>query len=335
MTLFFVYMSVKKPRQHTMALLPSVLTKGNSELYSFSNFTFTNAGVTGRNGPTLAQVQSSYIAANPTQTWTQNTSFLNMTTQGIQRWTVPATGNYTITVLGAKGGLGRVGVSGNGARMIGTFALTQSNVIQIMVGQMGTNGSDQGGGGGGSFVVHSDGTPLIIAGGGGGGQTNGTLVGGDAAGTTSTTGNSGSSISGNTPGSGGTGGAGGNRATAPNTGASGAGGGGLTGNGQNGWTSSPFAFGGLSFSNGGVGGFGYDYNGNTSNGFAGPGGFGGGGGGDYYYWTGGGGGGGYSGGGGGTYYGFGGGGGSYNVGTSQSNTGGFNNTHGSVVITKL
>jgi hypothetical protein len=59
-------------------------------LYSFTSFTFTNAGVNGMYGPTLAQIQAAYSGT----AWTQNTNNLNMTTQGIQRWTVPATGNY-------------------------------------------------------------------------------------------------------------------------------------------------------------------------------------------------------------------------------------------------
>jgi starvation-inducible outer membrane lipoprotein len=49
---------------------------------------------------TLGQIQSSYSGT----AWTQNTNYLNMTTQGIQRWTVPETKSYKITVAGAAGG---------------------------------------------------------------------------------------------------------------------------------------------------------------------------------------------------------------------------------------
>ena len=65
------------------------------KLYSFTSFTFTNAGASGRNGPSLGQIQSSYSSTS----WTHNTSYLNMTTQG----TVPLTGTYTIYATSASG----------------------------------------------------------------------------------------------------------------------------------------------------------------------------------------------------------------------------------------
>ena len=52
-------------------------------LYSFSSHTFTNCGASGRNGPTLSQCRSQYASTG----W-QNT-YLNMSTQGYQEWTVP------------------------------------------------------------------------------------------------------------------------------------------------------------------------------------------------------------------------------------------------------
>jgi hypothetical protein len=312
-----------------MALLPSVLTKGGSSLYDFSNFTFSNASVTGRSGPTLAQVQSAYSAT----AWTQNTAYLNMTTQGIQRWTVPATANYRIELCGAQGGTSSGGFGGFGAQMIGTFSLNQSNVVQILVGQRGLNATNSPGGGGGSFVVASDGTPLIIAGGGGGGERGGsTITGGASNATTSTTAFAASGVGGS-GGPGGTNGQGGGRGS--NTSTQGGAGGGLITNGQDGWTNG-YAGGGLAFSNAGVGGVGWRGSVVTTAGLiAAPGGFGGGGGGEWSSWTGSGGGGGYSGGGGGSYYGYGGGGGSYNNGTNQSNTSGVWPGDGYVKITKL
>jgi hypothetical protein len=315
-----------------MALLPSVLTKGSSELYPFTSFTFTTAGVQGQNGPTLSIVQSAYSATS----WTQNTAYLNMTTQGIQRWTVPATGIYTITAAGAAGGNGSGSTGGAGAVMTGTFALTQSNVVQILVGQRGVNGSNHGGGGGGTFVVMADGAPLIVAGGGGGGEFSG--YGSSRTnkiGVVTTSGQAGVNGANNevtTSGQGGTNGGGGGTASSQYPGSAG-GGGGLTGNGTDAVPVSGYtnAFGGRSFANGGAGGRSAE----NSTGVAGAGGFGGGGGADWNYYTGAGGGGGYSGGGGGTYYGMGGGGGSYNVGSSQTNTAGNNPAaQGYVTITK-
>ena len=51
-----------------------------TELYTFTTHTFTNAGVTGSAGPTLAQCKTAYSASS----WTQNSSFFNMTVNGIQ-----------------------------------------------------------------------------------------------------------------------------------------------------------------------------------------------------------------------------------------------------------
>lgn len=108
-------------------------------------------------------------------------------TNGIQEWTVPTTGSYVIEVWGARGGYtggcnsGQLGGTlchgANGARMKGTFNLTQGEILRIAVGQMGEDyssdgGSVGGGGGGGTFVAkgnnHSGATVLIVSGGGGG-----------------------------------------------------------------------------------------------------------------------------------------------------------------------
>ena len=93
---------------------------------------------------------------------------------GIQKWTVPYTGDYRIEAIGAAGGYdaGRNSAQyrGRGAIMIGTFRLFRSEVIQILVGQEGgiNKYGWSSGGGGGTFVVRGNSTPLIIAGGGGG-----------------------------------------------------------------------------------------------------------------------------------------------------------------------
>ncbi len=296
-------------------------------LYAFTSHTFTNAGVTGVSGPTLAQVRTAYSST----TWASNSAFLNMTVQGIQIWTVPQSGTYTIEARGAKGGDGRTGGSlgGNGARMIGNFSLNQGDKLRILVGQMGTaNTSLNGGGGGGTFVMKETGSSTsdiyVIAGGGGGGGYNsgGTVSGATTSDPSQAGWNGNNAISlanGRTGGSGGL----------CNDG-SGGGGGGLLTNGGSSLRSTDVTAGkgGAAFVNGGVAGAA-----NQSGSM--DGGFGGGGSGDWNYWTGAGGGGGYSGGSGGYYYGMGGGGSSYNNGSSQSNTAGFNSTHGSVTITYL
>jgi len=247
-------------------------------------YSFTTCGAIGANGPTQTQVNLAYASTSITGVVSNN---------GIQEWTVPATGLYSIKVAGAKGG-GNGG--GNGAVLSGEFMLTQGHVIQVVTGQRGTGGSgaqgsfNSGGGGGGSFVVNkTTNAILLIAGGGGGG--NGDYGGsypntlGNPA-STGTSGNSTYQTGGGTNGNGGKNGV---------TDDPAAGGGGYLTNGENS-PGATFAAGGQAFVNGARGGAG-----RTGSYFGGDGGFGGGGGGTSNVLVRGGGGGGYSGGQGGTY----------------------------------
>jgi len=275
--------------------------------YPFTTFTFTNCGVTGRTGPTLSQCRSSYSPS-----WTDNTSYFNVTQTGYQIWTVPRTANYTIDAYGARGGANHLGnLSEGGARILGTFSLTQGDKYMILVGQMGINSTQEhggSGGGGGTFVVkgtnysgRSTSDVLIAAGGGGGaGAEHWGKAGGP--GQTSNNGTNGGAQGAYTSGGGG-------------------------GFNNNGLGSSNMN--GMAFTNGGSGG---TANSSTYGGIS-HGGFGGGGSISNHP---GGGGGGYSGGNAGynpswTEGGFGG--GSINNGTDQTNTAGNNTGHGKVIIT--
>jgi hypothetical protein len=295
-------------------------------------FTFTNAGATGRTGPSIGQMRSAYSPS-----WTDDGSFLSVTGSygGIQEWTVPQTGSYRIEAYGAKSEWGARGGSssyrgGYGARMRGDFTLTQGEIIRILVGQNGVNATHTqntsqpgiGAGGGGTFVIRTPytntGSILVIAGGGGGGAQNSWTNRRGEGGNTGTSGTGGGS--GNNNQSGGSNGNGGNSQYA-------GGGAGFIGNGANPSASTDPS---RSFTNGGQGGQG----GRSHGGPEFYGGFGGGGG------AGGlssGGGGGYSGGGSGAWSSEqdGGGGGSYNNGSNQSNTADTNNGHGKVIITPL
>jgi hypothetical protein len=263
-------------------------------------WTFTNAGATGRFGPTQAQIDANYSGTS-----LEGLVTINSTHQGIQEWLVPASGTYKVEAWGARGGIGTVTSGGLGAKMSGKFELQAAMKVTILIGHMGFDGESSGGGGG-SFVADENNNPILIAGGGGGGARSccGSSVPG---GSGLTTLNGGDGLAGIEPGPGGTEGNGGSASGNSQTSGSGAG---FFGDG------SRHA---KSFINGGVAG---EY-----------GGFGGGGGTD----TGaGGGGGGYSGGGasgGGGEWGSGGGGGSYNSGTDQDNQAGVNEGHGKVVIT--
>ncbi len=91
-------------------------------------------------------------------------------TGSIDAFTVPTTGVYTIDALAAQGG----GGGGRGGEISGNFQLNAGEILSILVGGAGRDGSTGfgSGGGGGSFVV-LNGAPLVIAGGGGGVNRNG------------------------------------------------------------------------------------------------------------------------------------------------------------------
>jgi hypothetical protein len=259
--------------------------------YAFSNFTFTNAGASGPSGPTFTQTSNYYKTYSNAASWITQSSNFNMTSNGIQQWSVPITGTYTFTVAGAgqyndgSSGTTNMKYVSGGIVVTGSYFLTQGTQLNILVGQSGLPtgaGNGYGGGGnGGSFVAIGSNTsygmqyvPLIIAGGAGGyGDQEGPGVYGQL-GTVGypcvTTG-----IVGGRIGYGGLSGQGG--------GYSDAGGGGFIGNGQ--YAAGSGAVGGYSFISGGAGG-------GTYGGFGGGGGMAG-------QLRGGGGGGGYSGGGGG------------------------------------
>lgn len=123
-------------------------------------YTFSNAGATGRLGPTQAQVNIAY-------TGTTLANKVAVITQGVQEWTVPLTGVYKIEASGAQGG------TGLGAYISGNFNLTAGTVINIVVGQQGVSTPGRSGGGGSFVVKKTTTTPvindiLVIAGGGGG-----------------------------------------------------------------------------------------------------------------------------------------------------------------------
>lgn len=284
---------------------PLYYTTATGTLYAFTSFTFTNAGATLQNGPTLSQCQTAY-SGTP---WLS--SYFTVTTRGYQLWTVPATGTYSIISAGASCGNPTNGY-GYGAIVGTTVSLSVGQQIQILVGQIGQL-SSYSAGGGGTFIAYgitpSGGSPILV-GGGGGGFLSVTVAG-------ASTQNASFTTSGNTSGNGVAGGTNGNGGSSPTN--YGSGGAGFYGNGTvsvNFSTKTPS----LSFVNGGTGGSDTIYGGNYGS-------FGGG---SFlnYGQSGGGGGGGYSGGG-GAYNSYGGGGGSY---PSNATNIGYNLGNGFAVI---
>jgi cysteine-rich repeat protein len=289
-----------------------------------TNVTFATCGQTGRTGPAQSQCDAAYGGGKV------------QVVSGVQRWTVPITGNYIIEAWGAKGG-GSMG--GKGARVKGTFQLQKGQIVSIVVGQMGqvtSQGAAYGGGGGGGTFVYLDAmaaTPLLVAAGGGGQAENScSVAGAGGAGSHTQTPTLGAGGTGSAPGgSNGNGGPGG-----LNTGvySTGGGGGGWLSNGADGLNlRNPKGIGGQAPRNGAVGGLFTHPSGYSG----GHGGFGGGGGMSDNTGAGGG-GGGFNGGGGGNNYagncnwGAAGGGGSFNSGADPSGDSGVWSDHGKVTI---
>jgi large repetitive protein len=185
-------------------------TGGQNNNYTwYSNANGTGQLVTGASytTPTISTTTTYYVgtaaqggAVNGTQTFNY--------TAGVQTFTAPVTGNYTVTLFGAQGGNGLNTTGGLGGQATGSLALTAGQTISVYVGGkggnaggvMGWNGGGQGGldvgagqhggSGGGATDIRVGGTALanrvIVAGGGaGGGRDATTGVGGGTSGTTS------------------------------------------------------------------------------------------------------------------------------------------------------
>jgi hypothetical protein len=131
-------------------------------------YNFTACSQTGKTGPSQGQCDTEYSGTT--------LQGLVTVTGGIQNWTVPSTGTYTIKACGARGGnqtydTGYAG--GKGACIQGDFSLTGGEIVFLLVGQRGENTRQQvdnaaPGGGGGTFVYTNISAtyPLIAAGGG-------------------------------------------------------------------------------------------------------------------------------------------------------------------------
>jgi hypothetical protein len=221
-----------------------IATPAHAALFAFSAHTFTSCSTSGPTGPSVTACRTAYSTP-----WDENSSNYTVSS-GIQYWTVPATGRYYIDAYGAGGG-GNLG--GGGARIADTFALTEGEVIRILVGQTpSTSSANANAGGGGTFVIrspfNSNASILVIAGGGGGTES-GLVQNSVAHASISTSGNSGSgTVSTTGSGAGGTNGGGGGTASAEN---GGGGGGGFLADGTRNtyWDNS----GGYAFVNGGAG----------------------------------------------------------------------------------
>lgn len=311
----------------TAGLLSALLIsapQAKATLFVFTTHTFTPCGSTGQSGPSQASCRTAYSTS-----WDDNDANFTVTS-GVQRWTVPSTGTYQITTVGAGGTAGSVGAGGRGASISGTFTLTEGQYVYLIVGQKGTANAYVGGGGGGSFAYQNvnNSNPLIASGGGGGGAGGG--GGSTQAGVNASTATSGTNGNG-MPSGAGINGNGGTNSSATYYALGGAGW--LSNGNLSNLSCTNFGVAAQAPRNGGLGG-----NSNEAGTF---GGFGGGGSPAMRCGaSGAGGGGGYSGGGPGgeptdSAFSGGGGGGSYNSGTSQVINGVTNAGEGSIIITAL
>ncbi len=152
---------------------------------SAQTWEFTTCGATGAQGPDQSACDTEYAG-----------TALDggvAVSGGIQSWTVPASGLYRVTAVGAQGTAAEASVVGGlGASLQAEFTLSAGAVLQLAVGQVGVEDGCNGGGGGGSFVVDASDEPLLVAGGGGGTRASVLQNGCDASLTTFAIGGSGS-----------------------------------------------------------------------------------------------------------------------------------------------
>ena len=162
----------------------SGITFTSEPLYPFTTFTFQTGGMVGSTGPNTAWLFGNSYTSNVGNTWLTSTNYYSVDSNGFQYWTVPASGNYQITVAGARAGLTGFYAqysapyygSGLGAVIRATVPLQQGQVLAMAVGQMSANsvtGANYSttGGGGGTFVYSVSpavNVPILVAGGGGG-----------------------------------------------------------------------------------------------------------------------------------------------------------------------
>eukprot|EP00501_MAST-03F_sp_TOSAG23-6_P000984 GSMAST32.ASY1.ANO1.1020.1 assembled CDS len=133
-------------------------------LYDFGGtMRFDNCGKEGSEGPDSDRCKNSYNPSYDDDHWIRKNDFFNVE-GGIQIWTAPATATYTIEAAGASDAWREntnnkaARKKGKGAIIRANFNLTKGEKIEILVGQSGSIGGNDGkgygaGGSGGTFVM--------------------------------------------------------------------------------------------------------------------------------------------------------------------------------------
>lgn len=146
---------------------------GVSGLYEFTSSFRLDPVKTGAVGASsLTELRN--MASGDTNGFLTDTNYFTRIDDGKIEWTVPHTGTYRLTTAGADGTgatLKSTGSYNRGAIIVGDVSLTEGDVLQIVVGQLGTvsAGSEDGMGGGASVIYNSTTSTLLQIGGGGGG----------------------------------------------------------------------------------------------------------------------------------------------------------------------
>lgn len=102
---------------------------------------------------------------------------INETTLTSGIYTVPYSGQITITLRGGDGGNGSNTAGGEGATVTATFNVNAGDIIRYVVGEAGNTHNGSSAGGGGSSGVYINNTLVLVAGGGGGGDNSNGAVG--------------------------------------------------------------------------------------------------------------------------------------------------------------
>ncbi len=155
----------------------NLVSGGSAGLYPFTSHKFTNAGEWGRQGPSLTTLRNAYdndYSSTPVSErwWNDNNYFsLGNNVDGIQQWTVPATGNYSFEVVSPRAAYELTSIQQVGARVVFQISLIESQIIYMVCGQQGGIGTYNAGGMGGTFVFRyfNSSWDLLAAMGGAGG----------------------------------------------------------------------------------------------------------------------------------------------------------------------
>ena len=107
-----------------LAMFAFLTLVGIPSSFAQTTYTFTNASATGVAGPSQVQVDAAYTA-------TTLAGDVTVIGQGMQEWTVPTTGNYSISAAGASGGFTPNAIGGQGREITVDVMLTAGDVIRI------------------------------------------------------------------------------------------------------------------------------------------------------------------------------------------------------------